>query len=187
MPMPMKPTPLKHCEHCGTQLERKRLRSGQLESLLHFGRRKFCNRSCMAAAFDARPVKADPAWATAHWHSRKMIPPGACAWCGKPDATDVHHLNEDWTDNSPENLARICRGCHIKAHRMRGTCVLCEKPHKGLGYCEMHYQRFKKTGDPEKVLTPTRKACTVCGGPAHSKSLCGKHYMQAKRAGTLPD
>ncbi len=25
---------------------------------------------------------------------------------------------------------------------------MCERPHKGLGFCDMHYQRFKKKGTP---------------------------------------
>lgn len=186
MPMPRKPDPVKFCAYCGTQLARKRQRNGSLESLLHFGRRKFCDRACMAADFDARPVTLTPTYSTAHWHSRKEIPPGSCAWCGKPAGSDVHHLSGDWTDNSLENLARICRSCHLKAHKQSRTCIICGKPHKGLGYCELHYQRLKKTGDPEKVLTPTRKRCSVCDEPAHARLLCGKHYMQAKRAGSLP-
>jgi hypothetical protein len=28
------------------------------------------------------------------------------------------------------------------------SCSVCGKPQKGLGYCEKHYQRFKKWGDP---------------------------------------
>ena len=49
-----KPDPTKHCERCGSLLVRKRIPSGALESLLHFGRRKFCDRKCMAAAFMLR-------------------------------------------------------------------------------------------------------------------------------------
>lgn len=29
--------------------------------------------------------------------------------------------------------------------------MICGKPHKGLGYCDKHYQRFKKYGDPLMV------------------------------------
>ena len=186
MPMPRKPEPEKYCEHCGRRLARKRLRNGQLESLLHFNRRKFCDRRCMASAFDQRPVTSDPAWMTAHHHARKLVAPGPCSKCGAPNASDVHHKNGDWQDNSLENLERICRSCHNREHRRRGACVVCGKPQKGLGYCDKHYQRFKKYGDPLATKTPQRKLCTICGEPAHSRNLCGKHYMQAKRAGTLP-
>jgi len=147
MPMPRKPTPIKHCEHCGTQLERKRIPSGALESLLHFGRRKFCDQKCMGAAFDGRETTGT-SWATTHYHARKMVPPGPCSRCGKPDASDVHHEDGNHLNNSRENLSRICRSCHVKEHRPRGSCSVCGGPVKGLGFCEKHYQRFKKHGDP---------------------------------------
>lgn len=101
-------------------------------------------------------------------------------------------------NNRKTNLERICRSCHNKIHRPRGTCKICGKPQKGLGYCDLHYQRFKKWGDPLMVkdnqFTEVRKdseanpekICAVegCQKKAHSKGLCGQHYMQAKR-GTL--
>jgi 5-methylcytosine-specific restriction endonuclease McrA len=142
-----KPTPEKYCQYCGTKMERKREADGDLESLLHFGRRKFCNQICMAKAFDQRH-KPDAEWSAAHRAARQLVPPGPCAKCGKPGATDVHHKNENWQDNRPENLERLCRPCHNLTHKRRKACVICGKPQKGLGYCEKHYQRFKKYGDP---------------------------------------
>ncbi|CAO4179086.1 HNH endonuclease signature motif containing protein [Methylorubrum populi] len=156
MPMPRKPDPIKHCEHCGKQLARKRLPSGALESLLHFGRRKFCDQDCMAKAFDARPTTGT-AWATTHHHSRKLVVPGPCERCGKPDASDVHHRDGNHLNGSPENLERICRSCHIREHRPRGSCSVCGEPVKGLGFCDKHYQRFKKYGDPHKTRVNQHK------------------------------
>jgi hypothetical protein len=39
-----------------------------------------------------------------------------CQYCGKKDATDVHHIipRRIKIDNSPENLITLCRSCHIK-------------------------------------------------------------------------
>lgn len=147
MPMPRKPDPIKHCEHCGTLLTRKRFPNGDLESMLHFGRRKFCDQKCMGKAFDARPT-AGTSWMTTHYHARKLVPKGPCSRCGVPDASDVHHEDGDHLNGSRENLSRICRSCHVKEHRTRGSCLVCGAPQKGLGFCEKHYQRFKKYGDP---------------------------------------
>ena len=158
MPMPLKPTPLKHCDHCGKQLTRKRYPNGALESLLHFGRRKFCDQACMAAGFDSRPSLSE-GWSTSHYHARKLVPFGLCEICGKPDAMDVHHRDGNHLNNSPDNLARICRSCHIRHHRPKGSCTICGKPVKGLGYCEKHYQRFKKYGDP--LVTKTNQHTAV--------------------------
>src|SRR5690606_7451411 len=138
MPMPRKPDPEKYCEHCGKRLARKRLPSGDLESLLHFNRRKFCDQKCMGASFDARPTKGT-SWMTTHYHARRMVPHGPCSVCGKQEARHVHNVDGDHRNNPPENLVRICRSCHNKAHRPKGLCMVCGARVKGLGYCEKHY------------------------------------------------
>jgi hypothetical protein len=63
--------------------------------------------------------------------------------------------------------------------------VICGDPVSGLGFCNKHYLRFKKHGDPLKVLTPQKKQCKKCNNKANARGLCGKHYMQEKRKGTL--
>lgn len=185
MPQQIKPDPEKYCEQCGQRLARKRWSDGVLESLLHFGRRKFCNLECAWQNFRDRPEKEVVAHHSAHARARRIVSPGPCEICGKPDALDVYHKSGNWTDNSLENLMRVCRSCHIKTHRRAKSCVVCGKPQKGLGYCNMHYVRFKVTGDPLKTKIPPRKKCLACGEMANARGLCGKHYMQAKRAGTL--
>ena len=150
MPARRKPTPERYCQECGTRLERKPLAAGGLEYLIHFNRRKFCDRRCMASNFDRRH-SADVGWSTAHYHARKIVARGPCSRCGKPDAMDVHHQDGNHLNNDPSNLERICRGCHNLAHRQRGSCSICGKPVKGLGFCDKHYQRFKKHGDPRAV------------------------------------
>lgn len=148
MAMQRKPDPYKTCKQCGKQMHRKRMSNGKLESMHDFKRRQFCDQKCMAASFEGRTRTDTPSWMTAHYHARKICPPGPCEVCGKEEATDVHHKNGNWRDNSPENLIRICRSCHIKQHHPKGVCKICGKPMKGLGYCEKHYQRFKKYGNP---------------------------------------
>ena len=117
MAMPMKPTPERYCEYCGKKLERKRLPNGDLEYLIHFNKRKYCDQKCMAKAFEQKPKKKNPNWMTAHYHARKICKPGPCVICGKEGRTEVHHKDWNWRNNSPENLERVCRGCHTKIHR----------------------------------------------------------------------
>lgn len=186
MPAHKKETPARFCEDCGAKLERKRLPNGDLEYLIHFARRKFCNQACMAASFSSRPPKS-ASWDANHYHARKAVPAGPCVRCGVADALDVHHSDGDHANNSRGNLERICRSCHMKAHRAARSCVVCGKPQKGLGYCELHYQRFKKHGDPLKVATKPKTTCRECGAPAQARGLCGRHYMRHKRATVFAD
>ena len=183
--MPRKPDQIKYCAWCGKQLARKRMPSGVLESSLAFGRRKYCDRKCMAQAFDAK-VSTSDAWSVTHQHARKLVPAGPCNRCGKPRARDVHHRDHDHRNNDPANLERLCRSCHNREHQSRQPCTVCGLPQKGHGYCNKHYIRWKKYGDPLATRIPPRTSCSSCGAPAHSRGLCGKHYMVAKRAGTLP-
>ena len=159
MPIQRKPTPIKYCPFCGTLLSRRKERDGDLESLLHFGRRKYCNRVCMSKAFDAK-VSQTNGWSTSHYHARKLIPPGPCQRCGKANGKDVHHKDGNHANNNPLNLERICRSCHVNEHLPIRSCILCGKKHKGLGYCDKHYQRLKKYGDPhltkDNQYTPLR-------------------------------
>lgn len=150
MPAHRKPTPERYCEECGKRLERKRLPNGDLEYLIHFNARKFCDRRCMGVSFDRRH-SAEVGWSTAHYHARKIVEPGPCNRCGKPQALDVHHRDGNHQNNERENLERICRSCHNREHKKRGSCAICGKPQKGLGYCVKHYQRFKRWGDPLAV------------------------------------
>jgi 5-methylcytosine-specific restriction endonuclease McrA len=197
MPAHKKPTPLRYCEECEKPLERKRLPNGDLEYLIHFNRRKFCDQRCMGLNFDRRH-SPDVGWSAAHSAARSLVPMGPCVRCGKPQAKDVHHKDGNFQNNTPTNLERICRSCHNREHKQKGSCVICGKPQKGLGYCEMHYQRFKKHGDPlaikDNQFVPVRKegeshpqkGCKVldCTGKYHAKGYCSKHAQQATR-GTL--
>ncbi len=150
----LKPTPEKYCAACDKRLERKRFASGRLEDCAIFARRLYCDRQCMARGFEMKPKTDDPSWMTAHYHARKLKPSGPCERCGNSRNVDVHHVNGDWQNNALGNLERLCRRCHYREHNPLRTCSLCDAPHKGRGYCEMHLQRFKKHGDPHLVMTP---------------------------------
>lgn len=47
-----------------------------------------------------------------------------------------------WWRHGDSSITRVLRDVEV--------CKLqnCENPHRSLGYCEMHYTRFKKYGDP---------------------------------------
>ncbi len=61
----------------------------------------------------------------------------------------------------------------------------CDGKHKGHGYCNKHYQRFKKNGDPYVLLSKKNKfddKCTHPGCDSHflARGLCNKHYQRLK-------
>lgn len=67
----------------------------------------------------------------------------------------------------------------------------CSMPHHGHGYCDKHYERFVKYGDPlgGGVFRQSRtgKYCTVdgCNNNVVSAAagLCGKHYTRQRKYG----
>jgi ssDNA-binding Zn-finger/Zn-ribbon topoisomerase 1 len=146
--------PPKPCTHCGRPMYRKRQRNGRWESRHDWEARKYCDPNCTAAAFQQLKVPDDEAsWYAAHSRARRLKPPGPCERCGKEAALVVHHTDENWRNNDPDNLERLCQSCHLKEHRGRHPCLICGKPVKGHGYCSKHYQRWKKYGDPAMVNT----------------------------------
>ncbi|AFH21813.1 hypothetical protein OSG_eHP10_00015 [environmental Halophage eHP-10] len=40
-----------------------------------------------------------------------------CLACGYNGYIEVHHIDGDWLNNHPMNLAPLCRACHYDAHR----------------------------------------------------------------------
>lgn len=149
-----KPTPEKYGAFCGKKLERKRY-CGRLEDLTAFKRRKYCNQKCMSKAF-VKKKATNQKYRPAHQSARRIVEmelrPQRCEICGVTgERLDVHHLDGNYHNNSSANLMLVCRSCHLKQHRQRGVCSICGKPMKALGYCDKHYQRFKKYGNPNIV------------------------------------
>lgn len=101
----------KPCEMCG-----KKFSALVYDVARGWGR--FCSRKCSTAnALKHRKPgtskKRLNAIAREIYIQRNGLP--TCNYCGAIPA-DVHHMNEDRTDNSPENLMALCRSCHTKYH-----------------------------------------------------------------------
>lgn len=93
----------KFCECCGKVMQRKRY-SGRLEDLSAFTRRRFCSLSCANTRVDL----------TKHgysWRARKHLKK-KCEACGYAKALQAHHIDQDRSNNVPQNIQTLCKHCH---------------------------------------------------------------------------
>lgn len=101
----------KNCEWCGKKMDARK-------ADIKRGWGKFCSPSCSAQyGCTLRPpaesISRLNEIARQVYIKRNGLP--SCNHCGTVPA-DVHHLNEDKTDNSKENLLALCRSCHVAYH-----------------------------------------------------------------------
>lgn len=144
------------CKACGKTLSRKRI-NGRMEDFTVFLRRKYCDRACMARAM----TKTDPSRSAISKRTLKFRKE-QCDVCHTIHQLGVHHVDQNPMNNDPSNLMTLCAHCHTTWHwengkswpKERSACNICGTPARKSGYCQMHYQRFKKYGDP--LLTKKR-------------------------------
>lgn len=144
-----KTEPTKFCAACGAIL-RRRIKDGRLEDLAELVKRKFCDRRCMARGFRGR-FKQNVHPHQGRYRARTLVTKVACYRCGTTTRRlDVHHVDGNTLNNEPSNLMVLCRPCHLREEGRVGRppCKVCGRSSTGLGYCDKHYQRFKKYGDP---------------------------------------
>jgi 5-methylcytosine-specific restriction endonuclease McrA len=152
----IKPTPVKHCLQCGSKMERNRFASGRREDLAVFNRRKYCNRKCMASAM----VQEDPT-RDAYRKRIRHLREEQCGDCGSIENLSINHKDRNWRNNQPDNLETLCSSCHTKKHwdepgrlfvAKWTPCKICGEKSRRHGYCQKHYFRVKKHGDPHTVI-----------------------------------
>ena len=106
----IKPTQEKHCAECGQIFSRKRFASGRLEDFQAFNRRQFCSLSCANSQ-----TKGGYSRSASHVQARKHLGP-SCESCGSTLELHAHHCDENWSNNSPDNLQTLCKSCHRSWH-----------------------------------------------------------------------
>lgn len=64
----------------------------------------------------------------------------------------------------------------------------CEKRAVSRGFCDTHYRRWRKYGDPLLGARSVIKPCSVegCPNPAEARTLCHGHYLALLRRGEWP-
>jgi hypothetical protein len=66
----------------------------------------------------------------------------------------------------------------------------CAEPHHARGWCRVHYARWQRSGDPEKMAkgpkpAKERKVCSIagCEEPHEARGWCRLHYARWRRNG----
>lgn len=99
---------------------------------------------------------------------RTFRDPTPCTVCGAVANLVRHHRNENTSDNSPENIAWLCRSCHMRHHatlpaekwsrKYGDACAGCGSnaaPHCSKGYCKPCYMaRYWLAHIPGGSLVP---------------------------------
>lgn len=130
----------RQCEHCSKSLERRRNAAGRLEGFRDFMRRRFCSLSCANSR-----SKGGESRKASHYHARKQRAE-CCEACGTTKRLQVHHVDENWTNNDPANLQTLCAFCHAFWHAM----------HRRLGMTPT--QRMPKLASPSAMVPAAASA-----------------------------
>ncbi len=151
----------KNCEYCGKEMRRKKF-GNRYEDANVFLKRKYCDRECMRKGF-LNVGKNNSSWSATHESARNInnliLNKNQCEKCGtEKGQLDIHHKDFNENNNELDNLICLCRSCHTKIHRPAKKCSVtgCNDKVKGHGYCEKHYQRFRKYGNPYTVKWNTK-------------------------------
>lgn len=81
---------------------------GRLEDLTAFLKRRFCSLSCA----NTRTILTKHGYS---WRARKHLK-SACESCGEKRKLQAHHIDQDITNNQPENIQTLCKWCHDFHH-----------------------------------------------------------------------
>ena len=81
---------------------------------------------------------------------------GVCNRCGRLKGNTrlyVHHKDRNPINNDPDNLETLCGSCHKKEHTPESRpCLYCDRPARHKGMCGLHWQRFRKHGNPNTIV-----------------------------------
>lgn len=112
------------CAQCGTDFYKKPSGFKNSKSGLYF-----CSRSCkdnaqmLEGIKEIHPSHYGKSLTGGHSNTYRRIAfltqPKVCSLCGydeHPEILEVHHIDRDRTNNTPENLVVLCKNCHGWEH-----------------------------------------------------------------------
>lgn len=130
MPMPLKMLPDKICKTCGKSFNRKVMPNGRKQDVSLYLKQEYCSLSCANTR--------DTMTLTVHGYSfraRKHLK-DKCEACGYTKNLHAHHVDQDKTNNNPENIQTLCKHCHNfwhTAQKRMGKEMAGRMPSLGIG------------------------------------------------------
>lgn len=98
------------------------------------------------------------------------------------DGCDSRPLALDLCDKHYRANRRPASPAGASPRLKRQTCLVpeCDRLSDGRGMCGMHYQRWRRFGDPNFYPPQMNRSCTVedCPNSANARGLCSKHYLR---------
>lgn len=129
----------KYCSYCSSKLVFKPLS----QSITHFRQRRFCNLQCWGKYRTDNVT--NPSWNFAHKQARELKPISPCERCEVTDKkSEVHHVDNNFQNNSLDNLRRLCPSCHKIEHNRKKDCTVCGLPQHARLLCNKHYIQLRR-------------------------------------------
>lgn len=116
------------------------------------------------------------------FHDQKNSTPSECAMCGcsiEWSTLHIDHINEDVTDNSPDNLRAVCRGCNV----MRGHTA----ESMGKWFLTVDGETRSATGwsrHPDCKVSPGTITRRMHSGMSHYDAVFAPKKTHTKKAAT---
>lgn len=126
-----KQVPKKFCRICGVLLTRQRF-NGRLEDYGVFLRRNHCSLTCA----NTRKIVTKSAY---YWRARKFRK-NKCEACGSGKSLHVHHIDQNYKNNSAKNLQTLCIHCHKFWHDTQerlGLSIAGRMPPLNIGWTSL--------------------------------------------------
>ena len=105
--------------------------------------------------------------------AQRRYPMGPCEQCGKP-GRDRHHINGDINNNRPDNIAILCRRCHMQADGrmdLGGGLAMLEhvrERERSARYCHNGHE-FTEENTYRRPDRPQTRGCRRCRADAEAR------------------
>lgn len=105
-----KAKPARYCERCSASIKPRTFKRGE-ECLSSFMLRRFCSLKCSSTR-----GKRGKSRTQRMVQARAIALRRSCECCGGSKKLAIHHVDENWNNNTKANLQTLCIHCHQQWH-----------------------------------------------------------------------